>query len=255
MSATRSFDYDYLKRLVAEHPDWSHHEYARAVTDEARTRLRDPGLPPVLPNTVAAALSRYRDTWLAQGVAVPPRKGGTHILPWANIPMAYAMNTPLRRLRMLHRIAMGERDLDPREVRLTHQFARKLRESRHVIDLSPRGEPYERPARPDELDGTGQLLDFYARYPGLTGKMWAELAPDERRIASMRWMAPHMSAVPSLNSVLPVSPEVEPDPGDEVEQAIWGRELPDVAKQSLILAYRTARDGGGYAEDPRQTGS
>ncbi|SRR6266704_3023984 len=187
MPASRTFSYDYLKQLVQEHPDWSHQEYASAVTAEARTRLGDPGHPRIKPNAIAAALSRYRDTWLEEGAKVPPRKGLGRMIPWAGIPEGYRMDTKLRRLRTLAQIDAGVR-VEPRTARLAEQFARSLREGRQVVDLTSGGRPVVRPARPDEVDGTGELLSLYARHPGLTHAEWESMTPGERGAASSRWV-------------------------------------------------------------------
>jgi hypothetical protein len=190
MPASRTFSYEYLKRLVQEHPDWSHHEYANALTDEVRTRLRDPGYPRIKPNTVAAALSRYRDAWLEQGAKIPVRRIGLgRMIPWVGIPEGYRMDTKLRRLRTLAQLEAGQA-VEPRAARLAEQFARSLRERREVVDLTPTGRPIQRPARADEIDGTGELLSLYSRHPGLTWDEWDVMSPEERKAASAKWLAP-----------------------------------------------------------------
>jgi len=186
MPASRTFSYDYLKRLVQEHPDWSHQEYASALTEEVRTRTRDPKYPRIQPNTVSAALSRYRETWREQGVRVPPRQPA-RMIPWVGIPEGYRMDTKLRRLRTLAQLDAGQ-TVEPRTARIARQFARLLRESGQVVDLTAGGRPITRAARPDEIDGTGELLSLYARNPGLTPAQWEDMTPDERREASSRWI-------------------------------------------------------------------
>jgi hypothetical protein len=195
MPASRTFSYEYLKELVQQYPDWSHQEYAEVLTQEVRTRLGDPGHPRILPNTVAAALSRYRDTWLEQGARVPARRGTGRMIPWVGIPEAYRMDTKLRKLRTLAQIDAGVQ-VEPRLARLAEQFARGLREMRQVVDLTSGGRPVIRAARPDEVDGTGELLSLYARHPGLSEAQWESLTPDERKASSEHWLAPEYRDTP-----------------------------------------------------------
>ena len=189
MPAGRTFSYEYLKRLVQEHPDWSHQEYADALTIEVRTRLKDPKYPRIKPNTVAAAIARYRPTWLEQGVKVPPRRGLGRMIPWTGIPEGYRMDTKLRHMRVLAQLDAGN-EVEPRLARLAEKFARELREQRRVLDLTNGGRPIVRAARPDEVDGTGELLDLYSRHPGLSEKEWERMTPHERAEAGAKWLSP-----------------------------------------------------------------
>lgn len=195
MPAGRTFSYEYLKELVQQHSDWSHQEYADALTREVRERLKDPRYPRIKPNTVAAALARYRDTWLEEGVKVPPRKGLGRVIPWAGIPQGYRMDTRLRHMRVLAQLDAG-REVEPRKARLAEKFARELQEQRRVLDLTSGGRPIVRSARPDEVDGTGALLSLYARHPGLTQKEWEGMTPQERKDASAKWIAPESRDAP-----------------------------------------------------------
>jgi hypothetical protein len=188
MPGHRTFDYELLKRLVRDHPDWSHHEYARELTRLTRESARNSSLPMIKPNTVSVALSRWRDTWAEEGIVVAPTLNQRRSLPWVGIPEAYRMDTPLRYLRVLVSIDAGE-EVDPRMRRLALQWARKRQETRTVTDLLPGGRPVIRAARRDELDGEGNLLSLHARYPGLTEQQWQSMTPDERRQASKKWMA------------------------------------------------------------------
>lgn len=187
MPAPRSFDYEYLKRLAQEHPDWSHQQYADAVTRHEREVRKDPKYPRIRPNTIAAVLHRFRDTWLEQGVRVPPRRGLNRLLPWTGIPQGYRMDTRLRHLRVLAQLDLGN-PVKPREARLAEKFATQLRESRQVLDLTRGGRQIVRAARPDEVDGTGELLELWARWPGLSDKQWESMTPAERRATAAKWL-------------------------------------------------------------------
>lgn len=190
MSAPRSFDYGYLEQLVREHGDWSHHEYAVAVTAHEREVRNDPGYGPILQNTITAVLSRYRDTWLERGVVAPFSRDAKRKIPWTGLTQEQMMSTTLRKLKVLADLdAGGAGSSDPRRVKLALQYERKLRDRKLVVDLTPTGAIYERPARPDELDGEGELLSYYARYPGLTDSQWAQMTQPERADASKHWLA------------------------------------------------------------------
>jgi hypothetical protein len=61
---------------------------------------------------------------------------------------------------------------------------------KNVIDLNWEGVPYIRKARPDELDGEGNLIELAAKYPGLGAGQWKALrTPAGRAAASARWRA------------------------------------------------------------------
>lgn len=192
MPAKRLINYEYLLRLMREHPGWTMNEYADALTEDARRE--DPTLARISPGSVAAAISRYRDTWEEDGQFVRPKKAGQRLLPWVNIPEAHWMDTPLRRLRVLDRLARGEQVGDPKAVRWALKFERTLRDRGQVVDLTPQGRPVIRPARADEVDGTGELLTLYARHPGLTDRQWRSMTPDERADAAARWLPPQPKA-------------------------------------------------------------
>lgn len=186
MPAPRLINYELLQRLMREHPDWSMGEYADALTEHMRQE--DPAARRIMPSSVAAAISRFRDTWEEEGHFVRQRKAGQRRLPWVNIPEAHWMDTPLRRLRVLDRLARGEKVGDPKALRWALMFERRLRERSQVVDLTPQGRPVIRPARADEIDGTGALLSLYARYPGLTDRQWKSMTPEQRAAASARWL-------------------------------------------------------------------
>jgi len=163
MAPPRSYSYALLQQLVVEHPDWSYQEYAKALTADMRKTLNDPGYPAVLSNSVAAAISRYRERWADEGVAVPekgPKRAD--LIPWQNIPEKHKMHVYLRKLRTLAMLRRGEHPSNPREERQARQFERELRQAKQVVDLGPLGRPLLRPAEPWELDSEGELIDVVA---------------------------------------------------------------------------------------------
>lgn len=165
MAPQRTFDYDLLKQLVREHPDWSYHEYAKVLTLDMRNRLKDPHYPAVMPNSVAAAISRNRDRWRDEGVDIRDQRIPVYreLIPerW-HIPEIYRMDVHLRKLRTLARLRRGL-GANPREARQALQFERTLRERKEVVDITPQGRPVLRPAAPWELNEQGQLLDVVAQ--------------------------------------------------------------------------------------------
>lgn len=187
MSASRTFPYESLERLIRDHPGWSHQQYADKITDQMREK--DPTAPRIKVNTISVAIARYRPIWAERGVVAPFKPGGIRLLPWTGIPDRWLMDTNLRKLRLLARIDAGEDDLDPREVKVALKFRDGLRAAKQVVDLSPQGRPVVRAARPDEVDGTGELLSLLARHPGLSEKEWARMTPAEREQASSKWIA------------------------------------------------------------------
>jgi hypothetical protein len=152
MSAPRSFDYDYLRRLIGENSNWSLKQYASAVTDHEREVRNDPAFPPVAPSAIGSVRYRYRDAWEAQGVAMPAlKKAPVRTQPFANVPPEYFNHSLMEVLRTLTRIARGDPSISPIRRTTAVNTARKLVENRQVIDLRPSGQPYIRDARPDEL--------------------------------------------------------------------------------------------------------
>lgn len=199
MSAPRTFDYDYLKQLIRDEPQASLRDLADKLTEHERQVRGDPGYPRISPTTVSAAWSRNRDAWAERG-EVPRtgnRVGGGRTQPWDNVPPQYWTHTLLRRLRVMSRLATGEKGLPVTSVRPALKLAKQLRDDKEVIDLQPSGRPYTRPARPDELDSMGDLIAVTARYPGLTQQMWEQLDPEGRRIASSHWLPPGREGGPN----------------------------------------------------------
>jgi len=165
MAPPRTFDYDLLKQLVRDHPDWSYHEYASVLTLDMRQKTGDPSYPAVMPNSVAAAISRNRDRWRDDGVLIEDQRVPVYseLIParW-HIPEVYKMDTHLRKLRTLARLRRGL-GAAPREARQALQFERTLRDRKEVVDVTPQGRPIIRPAAPWELDSDGGLIDVVAR--------------------------------------------------------------------------------------------
>jgi hypothetical protein len=165
MAPPRTFDYELLKQLVREHPDWSYHDYARVLTLDMRNRTGDPGYPFVMPNTVAAAIGRNRDRWAEEGIRIEDNRVPVYseLIPrsWYIAP-SHKMDTELRHLRVIARLRRGV-ETSSKEERQARQFEQRLRTRREVVDVSPRGRPVIRPAEPWELDETGQLREIVAQ--------------------------------------------------------------------------------------------
>lgn len=165
MAPPRTFDYDLLKRLVREHPQWPYASYADILTTEARKA--DPRAPRVLPGSVRRVVSQYRDRWEDEGVTVPDR--GTVfsdlLPPTGSIAPNQRMTTPLRYLREISKQRRGEEPYTPPEATMRRQalkWAERLRENREIVDFTDNGMVTVRPAKPDELDDEGNLLELAA---------------------------------------------------------------------------------------------
>ena len=165
MAPRRTFDYDLLKELVKQHPDWSYHQYAQTLTRDMRNKTGDPGYPVVLSNAVAAVISRYKDRWAEQGLIITDQRVPVYkeLIPerWRITPDD-RMATELRHLRTLARLRRGE-GASGKDARQALQFERRLRDNREVVDVTPRGRVVVRPAMPWELDSTGNLVEIVAQ--------------------------------------------------------------------------------------------
>jgi hypothetical protein len=165
MAPPRTFDYDLLKQLYKEHPDWSYHQYAQTLTLDMRNKLGDPHYPAIMPNSVAAAISRNRDRWADEGIIIQDKAVPVYreLIPerW-HIPEIHRMDTHLRKLRTLARLRRGL-GASSKEARQALQFERTLRERKEVVDITPQGRPVVRPAAPWELDETGELIEVVAQ--------------------------------------------------------------------------------------------
>jgi hypothetical protein len=132
-----------------------------------RNKTGDKGYPAVMPNSVAATISRYRDRWADDGLVVPDQRMPVYreLIPerW-HLPESERMNTHIRKLRTLARLRRGI-GAEPKDARQALQFERTLRERKEVVDVTPQGRPVVRPAAPWELDETGELREIVAQ-PG-----------------------------------------------------------------------------------------
>jgi hypothetical protein len=154
MAPPRTFDYELLKRLLREHPDWSMYQYAKALSEDNWTR--DPRAPAVSHNAVATAISKNRWPWGYEGVPVNDRRVPVYdeLIPREWKPAeGKRMHVHLRKLRTLARLRRGqEAGTDPKGERQALQFEKKLKDTRQVVDMSSRGVPYLRGAEAWEDD-------------------------------------------------------------------------------------------------------
>lgn len=165
MAARRAFDHDKLRQLVYEHPDWTHNQYARVLTDMARAD--NPNAPPVNPGSVGGVISRNRDNiWPEQGYRVRevPQTIYSEWI-WFQTAPEYKMNNIMRKLRAIARIRNGVPVRDRSLVTAAPAFEQNLRAMRQVVDVTEDGKPYVRDARPDELGEDGELIEIVARKP------------------------------------------------------------------------------------------
>jgi hypothetical protein len=191
VAVERTFDYDYLRKLLREHPDWPHRQVAAAITEHERKIRNDPNYPAVTVHAVASTKYRYRDTWDELGDHVESLKHDPtrRSRPFNNLPKEHRDAYEIHALRTLTRLSRGEPVTDKKR-KEAESLARRLRVRGEVIDLNWKGEPYIRPARPDEIDGEGNLIEYAAKYPGLGKGQWKALGSPEARVeASSRWRA------------------------------------------------------------------
>lgn len=193
MATERTYDYDYLRKLLREHPTWPHRQIAAAITEHERQKRKDPTYPAITVHAIASAKYRYRDTWdeLAgeDGRRIVSLKHDPNLRsqPFNNLPKEHYYDYEIQALRTLSRLARGEPVAEKRR-KEAENLAKRLRNRREVIDLNWEGKPYIRAARPDEVDGEGYLIECAAKYPGLTEQQWKALkTPDARAAASARW--------------------------------------------------------------------
>jgi hypothetical protein len=165
MAPPRTFDYDLLKRVLAEHPDWQYAQYADVLTKDVRTR--DPQAPRVLPESVRRVVWQYRTKWEEDGVRFAQR-GVVHadlLPPTGMVAPNQRMTTPLRYLREVSKQRRGENPVTDAESVIRRQALRwevRLKENREIVDITEHGFVEVRPARADELDEQGNLLDLAA---------------------------------------------------------------------------------------------
>jgi hypothetical protein len=189
VATERSYDYDYLRKLLRDHPDWPHRQIAAAITERERELRKDPHYPAITVHAIASAKYRYRDTWEELGDTFEnlSRDPTRRSQPFNNLPKEYHHSYEIQVLRALTKMNRGE-PVSTKKMREVENLTRKLRASRSVIDLHYDGKPYTRPARPDEVDGEGNLIEYAAKYPGLIEAQWKALGtPEARAAASSRW--------------------------------------------------------------------
>jgi len=165
MPPPRTFDYELLKRLVREHPEWPYANYADLLTRDARKA--DPHAPAVKPGAISRVISQYRDTWEEEGVRVPAR-GVVHtdlLPPTGSVAPSERMSTPLRYLREISAHRRGGEPATDHQRTQRNQALRweaRLRENREIVDITANGLVEVRPARADELDEDGKLIELAA---------------------------------------------------------------------------------------------
>lgn len=166
MAPPRTFDYDLLKRLLRESPEWPYSRYADVLTEDARTR--DPLAPRVKPDAIRRVVSQYRDEWEKDDGIRFPARGlvyGELLPPLTAVAENHWMATPLRYLREIAKERRGQAALTDNEKTVRGQALRwegRLRESKEIVDIAEGGQVVVRPARADELDEQGDLLEIVA---------------------------------------------------------------------------------------------
>lgn len=165
MATPRAFDHDLLKQLLRDNPQATNSELAAVLTEDNHRH----GRGVVTSHLVAAAISRNKARWAAEGISRPDitRRGLIERLT-ANtgrtIPDRFQRETCLRRLRQVDRLQQGLPVRPEREIRYAQRFEEDLRSGCKVVDLDPEGRPFVRQAAPWELNADGQLVDLVAAY-------------------------------------------------------------------------------------------
>lgn len=166
MPARRLLDYDLLKQVFFEHPDWTSEQMARVLGDAARKS--DPTAADPNPTAVKVAILRNKDSWArAAGLVAPqrtPRGNGVPVgmggflPPPGSVAKGHTKDTPLRHMRILANRAAGTESLamdagDKQAEALSWQGALKTR--REILDLTSDGIPVVRRCVAAELDDDG----------------------------------------------------------------------------------------------------
>jgi hypothetical protein len=165
MAPPRTFDYDSVKRMLREHPDWPYAKMADVLTEEVRRD--DPHAPRVLPDSIRRVVSQYRAQWEDEGVVIPSR-GVVHaglLPPTGMVAPSERMSTSLRYLREISKQRRGEAPVTDHERIIRRQAIKweaRLRENREVVDVTENGLVEVRPARAHELDEDGRLIELAA---------------------------------------------------------------------------------------------
>ena len=165
MAPPRTFDYDLLKRLIREHPEWGYARYADVLTEEARKD--DPRCPRVLPDSTRRVVSQYRDQWADEGMQIPSRGVilADLLPPLATVAPSQRMATELRYLREISKERRGEHPVTDNESTMRHRAIRweaRMRENREIVDVTELGIVEVRPARAHELNEDGSLTEIAA---------------------------------------------------------------------------------------------
>lgn len=165
MAPPRKFSYERLKTLLRDHPTWTYPEYADVLTrDERRT---NPAAPRVLPNSVRRVVHEYRDEWQEEGIQLPARGvvNADLMPPLGSVAPNQRMTTPLRYLREISAERRGEApvgDSGRMRRRQALRWEARQRDNREIVDINDNQMVIVRPARPDELDEKGNLIELAA---------------------------------------------------------------------------------------------
>jgi hypothetical protein len=175
MAPPRTFDYELLKKLLKDHPEFGYAEYADALTKDARKTDRYASR--ILPGAVRRVVCQYRDTWMEEDGIQVPQRGVVYrnlLPPTGSVAPTQRMATPLRYLREIAKQRAGEAPVSENERIIRAAALRwegRLRENREIADITELGIVEVRPARADELDGKGNLLELAAwALPGWTAR-------------------------------------------------------------------------------------
>lgn len=165
MAPPRTFSYERLKRLIRDHPHWTYPQYADVLTED--NRRTNPGSSRVIPASVGRVISQYRSEWEEEGIEFPLRGTvNTDLLPpTGSVAPSQRMSTPLRYLREISKQRRGEEPYTTTEAAMRRQaqrWAERNMANREIVDVTPNGIIEVRPARADELDDNGQLLELAA---------------------------------------------------------------------------------------------
>jgi hypothetical protein len=154
MAPPRAFDYEELRKLALEHPGWS--------TGELQKGLAGAGVM-AKKATIDQVLSRHREEWgvpvrgvvVYEEIAPPP---GT-------LASEHKMHTLVRYLREWAAEGRGNTPdtIKGAEFRATAlNWATRMHAAKTLVDLTPTGMPYTRPAGAEELNANGDLISLAA---------------------------------------------------------------------------------------------
>ncbi|TVZ01220.1 hypothetical protein EAS64_33620 [Trebonia kvetii] len=159
MAPPRSFDWDLLKRLAIEHPDWGIFQYGKALDNDNAEH----GRPPVNLSSVKTVLSRKGPEWGYAPKAVV--RYDEMAPPPGTLATEHKMHTLMRYLRDLAAADRGH-EPDTASGRMLRQTSLTWREEmiadRRIVDLTADGQPIVREARSEELSAEGEPLSLMA---------------------------------------------------------------------------------------------